>query len=217
MTGSKVVAIVSFLLLAGIARCQPSSWKKANLLYENSFKDSAAVEDWVMEGPGETLVRRGWMEMFSPDQRWHHVFWCPVDFPSRFMAEWEMQNLNPEAGLAIIFFATRGTRGEDIFDSSLPKRDGTFKYYTKDRLNGYHISYYANNPKNPDRSFSMPMRSPALINTRGWSLPIAFRKVFAVGETSACASAPKTKDCIFDHSPCLDRYCQNHFPSSSAR
>ena len=182
MTGSKVVAIVSFLLLAGIARCQPSSWKKANLLYENSFKDSAAVEDWVMEGPGETLVRRGWMEMFSPDQRWHHVFWCPVDFPSRFMAEWEMQNLNPEAGLAIIFFATRGTRGEDIFDSSLPKRDGTFKYYTKDRLNGYHISYYANNPKNPDRELAHLRKNNffALVHTGTEGIPKNSQAVYKI-------------------------------------
>jgi hypothetical protein len=45
----------------------------------------------------------------------------------------------------------RGENGEDIFDPSLPKRDGDFTWYIKDRLNSYHISYYANTPKKPDR------------------------------------------------------------------
>src|SRR5690606_16996103 len=98
--------------------------------------------------------RDGWMEMYAPDQKWHHVFWCPKDFPSRFVAEWEMQNLNPEGGLAIVFFAAKGVDGRDIFDSSLPSRDGTFRQYTKELMRSYHISYYANIPKNPDRKFA---------------------------------------------------------------
>ena len=41
--------------------------------------------------------------------------------------------------------------GEDIFDASLPKRDGTFTKYTKGAINNYHISYYANSKDHPGR------------------------------------------------------------------
>src|SRR5690606_34934774 len=146
-----------FLLISLISlscTAQTSSDDKGALLYENSFAKEALMHDWVMEGPGRTAFADGWMEMYAPEEKWHHVFWCPRDFPSRFIAEWEMQNLHPEAGLVIVFFAASGIAGEDIFDPSLPKRDGTFKYYTKDKLRSYHISYYANNPKNPDRALA---------------------------------------------------------------
>lgn len=104
-----------------------------------------------MEGPGKLAFSDGWMEMWSPDKAYHHVFWCPEDFPNRFIAEWEMQNLDPTNGLCIIFFATQGLNGEDIFDPSLPPRDGTFRQYNKDQLRSYHISYYTNTPMRPDR------------------------------------------------------------------
>lgn len=104
-----------------------------------------------MEGPGATEFKEGWMEMYSPNEAFHHVLWCPENLPDSFIAEWEVQNLNPHSGLCIVFFATMGSGGLDIFDKSLPARDGHFKWYIKDRLDGYHISYYANTPKRPDR------------------------------------------------------------------
>ncbi len=128
--------------------------EKDGLLYENSFSKPEKVDDWVMEGPGKLEFKDGWMHIYAPDEKWHHVFWCPKDFPGSFIAEWEAQNLETDAGLCIIFFAATGINGEDIFDSSLPERDGTFKYYIKDKLNSYHISYYANTPNRPDRGDS---------------------------------------------------------------
>src|SRR5690606_4378942 len=59
-----------------------------------------------------------------------------------------------DAGLLIVFFAATGRGGQDLFDPSLPSREGTFKYYTKGDINCYHISYYANNPKNPTRELA---------------------------------------------------------------
>lgn len=127
---------------------------KGKLLYENALSSHDLLTGWVMEGPGKAEWKNGWMRLYAPEQEWHHVLWCPVQFPSRFIAEWEVQNLNVDAGLLIVFFAALGTNGEDIFDGSLPRRDGTFKYYTKDRINSYHVSYYANNPKNPERELA---------------------------------------------------------------
>jgi hypothetical protein len=113
-----------------------------------------------MEGPGELSFKDGWMEMHAPGEKWDHVYWCPQDFPASFIAEWEVQNLDTSKGLVIVFFAARGTRGEDIFDPAMPKRDGTFKYYNKGAIGCYHISYYSNNPKNPDRGDSHLRKDP---------------------------------------------------------
>lgn len=124
---------------------------RGDLLYQTNLAAATDVAEWVMEGPGRVTFRDGWMEMESPNQEFHHVFWCPQEFPDRFIAEWEAQNLDPAGGLCILFFAARGVAGEDVFDTSLPQRDGTFRWYTSDRLRSYHISYYANTPDKPDR------------------------------------------------------------------
>lgn len=128
------------------------NWQRGELIYENDFSSAADVKDWVMEGPGVTEFRSGWMHMYSPDEAYHHVFWCPRDFPDSILVEWEAQNLETDAGLSILFFAAKGVNGQDIFDPDLPARDGDFTWYIKDTLRSYHISYYANTPKKPDRS-----------------------------------------------------------------
>lgn len=128
--------------------------QKGVLLYENPLADKQSMDDWVMEGPAVTEFRDGWMHMFSPEKKGHHVFWCPEDFPDSFIAEWELQNMEPDAGLCIVFFSATGIHGEDVFDPSLKERDGVFSKYTKSDLNNYHISYYANGKDNPGRQIS---------------------------------------------------------------
>ena len=132
----------------------PISYNKINLFYENKFSNSSDINDWLLEGEAEVLIKDSWLEMYSPDQKAHHVFWCPKELPSNFMAEWELQNLNPDAGLCIVFFAAKGVDGKDVMHPSLKKRTGVFRQYTKSDLNNYHISYYANNPKKPNRPFA---------------------------------------------------------------
>ncbi len=121
------------------------------LLYQTSFDHPESVSGWVMEGPGEVSFKQGWMEMLSPEEEGHHVFWCPEDFPDRFIARWDAQNLDLEAGLVIVFFAATGLDGQDIFAPELPERDGTFTQYTEGEIKSYHISYYANAAHNPGR------------------------------------------------------------------
>ena len=132
----------------------PISYNKINLFYENKFSNSSDINDWLLEGEAEVLIKDSWLEMYSPDQKAHHVFWCPEELPSNFMAEWELQNLNPDAGLCIVFFAAKGVDGKDVMHPSLKKRTGVFRQYTQSDLNNYHISYYANNPKKPNRPFA---------------------------------------------------------------
>jgi len=130
------------------------SYKIGDLIYENSLSSEKDVLGWIMEGPGSIEFKDAWMHMQSPDEKGHHVFWCPEDFPGSFMAEWELQNIEIDAGLCIMFFSAKGVNGEDIFDPSLPERYGVFKQYTKSVLNNYHISYYANGKDKPGREIS---------------------------------------------------------------
>ena len=132
----------------------PISYNKKNLFYENKFANSSDINGWLLEGEAEVLIKDSWLEMYSPDQKAHHVFWCPKELPSDFMAEWELQNINPDAGLCIVFFAAKGINGKDVMHPSLIKRNGVFRQYTQSDLNNYHISYYANNPKKPNRPFA---------------------------------------------------------------
>jgi hypothetical protein len=61
----------------------------------------------------------------------------------------------------------------------MPKRDGTFKYYNKGQINCYHISYYANNPKDPDRGDSHLRKDPSydVLQTGPEGIPTASTSV----------------------------------------
>ena len=131
--------------------------RRGAILYQNPLAAPDDVGDWVMEGPGRREFEDGWMKMWStrPDAaketNGHIVFWCPKDFPDSFVAEWEVQLLE-DYGLTIVFFAAKGAGGEDVFDSGLPKRDGTFTHYIRGAVNSYHVSYYASTPGFPGRA-----------------------------------------------------------------
>ncbi|UBM58700.1 YesU family protein [Marinilongibacter aquaticus] len=127
---------------------------KGPLLYENPLSSQKDIKGWRMEGPGKTTFKKGWMHMFSPNEEGHHVLWCNEDFSDSFIAEWEVQNIETDAGLVIVFFSAKGIHGEDIFDTSLKKRNGIFRTYTKSDINSYHISYYANGKDNRARVIS---------------------------------------------------------------
>ena len=173
MRSNAVLFFVAFLgsLIHHPTQGQPV--RKGRLIYSNPLADSLAVKSWVMEGPGNVEFRDGWMHMYSPGKEWDHVLWCPENFPSDFIAEWEVQNIEPAEGLLIVFFSATGLNGEDIFDPALPKRDGTFRFYTKDKLNCYHVSYYTNNPKNPERTLAHLRKNNgfALVQTGSEGIP----------------------------------------------
>ena len=154
-TGAFLLAASEYInFLRNPVSKQPISYKKQSVLYQNKFSTPDYIKDWVLEGDAKVFIKNNWLEMYSPDQKSHHVFWCPKEIPANFIAEWELQNLNTDAGLCIVFFAAKGINGKDVMHASQKKRTGIFKQYTKGDLNNYHISYYTNNPKKPDRPFS---------------------------------------------------------------
>lgn len=174
--------LISFVLTSNAYSQNDISLNKGKLIYENSFDNRQLVKDWIMEGPGEVKFKNGWMEMYSPEKKWDHVFWCPQIFPERFIAEWDIQSLNSEEGLIIVFFAATGSKGQSIFDPDLPKRDGTFKYYNRGQLNCYHISYYANNPKEADRGNSHLRKDPTfeLLQTGEEGIPTKSLSIYHI-------------------------------------
>jgi hypothetical protein len=137
----------------------PVAKRLGRLLLDAPLASPGDIDDWILEGPGEVTIQDGWMHMRStrPDAakgvNGHIVNWCPRDFPASFVAEWEVQILS-EFGLNIVFFAAKGEKGEDIFDSGLPPRDGTFTHYIKGAVKSYHISYFADAANAPGRSTS---------------------------------------------------------------
>ncbi len=147
-------------------------WKKVAMdlsgrlgkkLYQSKLASPESTKGWVLEGPGIIKYESGWMTMASerpngPDG--NIVHWQPDDFPKSFVAEWEMQILS-EDGLCIVFFSAKGNEGQDIFDPSLPKREGIFKRYNRGAISCYHISYFSNNPKlRPGRITSNLRKNP---------------------------------------------------------
>ncbi len=123
--------------------------RKGKLLYSSKMNNQASMKDWVLEGPADISFKDDMMIMGSqtpnpPDgSSGHFNYWCPLDSPGNFIAEWEFQPLK-EHGLAIIHFAAKGVNGEDIFDPTLPKRDGHYEQYHSGAINNYFIIYYSN-------------------------------------------------------------------------
>ena len=117
--------------------------RRGELLHESLMDRPESLEGWVAEGPLDLRFEDGHLLMRSAAFVGNTVFWCPQDFPDRFVAEWDFQPLS-HYGLAIVFFAARGGKGEDIFDPKLPPRDGDFGHYIKGAITSYHVSYFAN-------------------------------------------------------------------------
>ncbi|WP_221031320.1 DUF1961 family protein [Actomonas aquatica] len=126
----------------------PTEAERGRLWYERSLVAAEDVADWVLEGPGVVAHDETGMRVRSarPDgPQGHVVYWCPEVWPERFWAEWEIDVLGEE-GLCIVFFAARGRDGIDMFDTSMPARDGVFLRYTQGAIDAYHISYFARTP-----------------------------------------------------------------------
>jgi hypothetical protein len=129
---------------------QPKDVDFAHPIYRTEFDDPAEKRDWVFEGGRSMTIAGGKLILeSSPEadakQRIlnHLVCWLRQEVPANFLFEVALRPQNKRDGLNIVFFSTRGTRGEDIFSPALARRDGTFNQYHSGDLNGYHVSYWA--------------------------------------------------------------------------
>lgn len=97
--------------------------------------------DWVLEGKGSAAVEQGRLHLKNDSS--HVVFWNTREFPADFLLEFGMSPVDSSMGLAIVFFAAIGLKGESIFDPDQPRRDGDFQTYHSGAINCYHTSYWA--------------------------------------------------------------------------
>lgn len=147
----------------------PADSERGELLYHRALGDPVDMRDWVMEGPATIEHRGGWMQLQSerPDgPEGHLVYWCPVEFPESFRAEWEFELIG-ENGLCIVFFAARGHGGRELFDPALAPRNGIFRQYTHGDIDSYHISYFAHTPLSPRRVTNLRKNNGATLIANG--------------------------------------------------
>jgi hypothetical protein len=113
--------------------------------YQTSFDDASELKNWRLEGGKRVSVANGKLVLESePGQRDNHlVCWLTKEMPAEFLLEFSVRPQDRKEGLNIVFFSTRGVKGEDIFDPVLKPRNGVFRQYHSSDLNGYHISYWA--------------------------------------------------------------------------
>ena len=107
----KTAFIASGVLISSLAS---AALNKGDLLYQNTLSTADSVSEWQMEGPGKITFNNNWLQMFSPDEEMHHVFWCPKEFPESFIAEWQVQNLKFDADAKIGSLMTNAMAADDL-------------------------------------------------------------------------------------------------------
>lgn len=122
------------------------------LIYENPLSCEEDIKGFVLEGRANISFEGGRMRMenalaAAEGQKANYVLWCPEDFPADVRVEWNFRPIK-EPGLAILFFAAKGRKGEDIFDPSLAARTGEYVQYHHGDINAFHVSYFRR--KEPD-------------------------------------------------------------------
>jgi acetyl esterase/lipase len=156
---------------------KPADVDYDNPVYETCFEEKVVLQDWRLEGGRRMSVAGGNLVLQSrptSDDRNHLVCWLTRQVPADFLLEFTVCPQDRKQGLNIVFFNARGINGENIFDSSLQKRDGLFKQYHSGDLNNYHVSYWAG-----DRGFSN------LRKNRGFHLVASGEDYIAAGNSNS--------------------------------
>jgi hypothetical protein len=126
-------------------RFVPSDVDWQRPIYQTTFDDPSVLKEWRLEGGKRASVENGKLVLESePGQRENHlVCWLTKEMPPEYLLEFTVRPKDRKEGLNIVFFSTRGAKGESIFDRGLKPRTGVFKQYHSSDINGYHISYWA--------------------------------------------------------------------------
>ena len=138
---------------------------KGKLLFEETFDN---LDAWRHEGGGVMKLdvkEPGTLRLEcvgSGQGKTGAMAFCLRDFPDGIALEYDLKVLTRN-GLVITFVATRGSRGEDMFDPSQPKRKGVFADYVRNkRLVSYHVSVSRYDDKGKHTGQSNWRRNPGL-------------------------------------------------------
>ena len=113
------------------------------------MNNKESMKGWVLEGPAvidfadNSMIMRSQIPNPPDGSTGHFNYWCPEDFPSNIIVEWEFKPLS-DKGVCHLFFSAMGQNGEDIFDPSLPERDGHYQAYINGVINNYFFIYFSN-------------------------------------------------------------------------
>ena len=113
---------------------------------------------WIAEGWGGAEICGGklWVAPAAfgacgqrgetPDQGPSHmVVWNSTRFLADMMFEFTVNHHGSDDGLTLVFFAAEGIEGEELFDLSLPPRNGVYRNYNRGALANYTVSYWSRN------------------------------------------------------------------------
>ena len=118
--------------------------KQYRLIYENPLQTPEDVAGFIAEGNPKISFDGGLVLTNGDDESLgdyaHFLYWVPQKFPDRIRIEWQFKPLE-EPGLCMMFFSAMG-QGKDLFDPSLPERNGYYPQYHSGAIDAYHISYY---------------------------------------------------------------------------
>ncbi len=146
---SVVADAVKFVPLGSDEWAEFSTIEPNDLLWEETFDGD--LSNWVVEGPSDVRIEDGhlFVKSLTGEGAPHTgmpgvLVWRKDDLPADFLAEWDFTPVSEPEGFFLVFFAAKGRGGEDLFDSSLPTRNGEFPAYTQGAINCYHVSYCRN-------------------------------------------------------------------------
>ena len=119
--------------------------------YWNPLATAEDLAGWVAEGPvgiehwesGIVLSSTADEEALAAEGRGDHahfVYWCPQVFAADVQLSFDFRPLSGH-GLAMIFLAATGARGEDLFDPVLAQRTGFYPQYHSGDIAALHLSY----------------------------------------------------------------------------
>ena len=129
---------------------KPLNWMHEDKLFDGKRRTARPDgKEWVLEGKGKAWTEAGRLVVQSTGEKRpsHLVLWNTRPFPESFLLEFGISPMNSRIGLTIVFFASRSVKGGSPFDLDVPKRSGVFRNYHSGALNGYHVSYWACNPR----------------------------------------------------------------------
>ncbi len=139
---------------------------KGKMLFEEKFVDLA---NWRHEGAGRMVLdkeEKGSMRVEivgSQQGKAGSQAFCTKDLPDNIAVEYDIKVLTTK-GLVLSFVAMRGAKGEDMFDSGMPKREGIFDDYVRNPLlRSYHVSMSRYGDNGVHTGVSNFRRNPGLV------------------------------------------------------
>ncbi|MFO7947450.1 MAG: DUF1961 family protein [Armatimonadota bacterium] len=123
-----------------------SKFERGYTIYTNPLASREDIESFKLEGDASITFPQGRMRLEnnrdpSEGQEANYVLWCDEVFPDDIAISWEFWPIR-EPGLAMMFFAARGLRGEHVLSPNLVPRQGIYSQYYDGDINALHISYF---------------------------------------------------------------------------